>query len=238
MVFLCALVGGGTSSTVDTGISRAIDQTGLSDLLALYRPVWYCQAMNAKTVIGSRPSARERLLAAAEELFYDEGVNTVGIDRVIERAGVAKASLYNAFGSKDELIRSYLRARQEARQARLTERLARYDDPKARLLGVFDAMGELFAEPGFRGCAFLRASAESRAGSSVRTICDDSRSWTRALFTDLARDAGVAEPERLAQQLVLLYDGATVSAQMDRNPQAAAVARAAAAAMLDAALAG
>ena len=63
-----------------------------------------------------RRSARERLLAAADELFYEEGVHTVGVDRVIERAGVAKATLYSAFGSKDELIRAYLAARHAARQ--------------------------------------------------------------------------------------------------------------------------
>ena len=67
-----------------------------------------------------RLSARERLLAAADELFYEEGVHTVGIDRIIERAGVAKASLYNTFGSKDELIRAYLEGRYVARQERIT----------------------------------------------------------------------------------------------------------------------
>jgi AcrR family transcriptional regulator len=191
--------------------------------------------MSTKTSTPERRSARERLLAAAEELFYEEGVNTVGIDRVIERAGVAKASLYDCFGSKEELIRSYLVARQESRRARMTEKLARYATPKERLLGVFDAMGELFAEPNFRGCAFVRASAEARTGSSLKSVCDDSRIWIRTLFTQLAKDAGAADPESLAQQLVLLYDGASVSAQMDCNPGAAAAARAAASMMLDAA---
>src|SRR5882757_7573748 len=97
-------------------------------------------------------SARERLLAAANELFYEEGVHTVGIDRVIERAGVAKASLYNTFGSKDELIKAYLEARHVARQKRVTEKIAGYDNPRDRLLGVFDALGDLFLEPTFRGC--------------------------------------------------------------------------------------
>lgn len=192
--------------------------------------------MPAKTAGVERRSARERLLAAAEELFYEEGVNTVGIDRVIERAGVAKASLYDCFGSKEELIRSYLVARHEARQARMKEKLARYSTPRERLLGVFDVMGELFKESNFRGCAFVRASAEVRPGSSVKTACDDSRAWLRSLFTDLAKDAGAARPERLAQQLVLLYDGASVSAQMDRDASAAAAARAVAAVMLDAAI--
>jgi AcrR family transcriptional regulator len=181
------------------------------------------------------PSARDRLLSAANELFYEEGIHTVGIDRVIERAGVAKASLYSTFGSKDELIRSYLAARHEARQQRITQKLARYKAPRERLLGVFDALGEVVVENGFRGCAFLRASAETRPGSGVRNVCDDTRAWTRALFTDLAKAAGAARPERLAQQLILLYDGATVAAQMDRDPTAAAAARAVAATLLDAA---
>src|ERR1700689_5967393 len=94
----------------------------------------------------SAPSARERLLAAASELFYAEGVHTVGFDRVIERAGVAKASLYNTFGSKDELVRAYLEGRHAATSARITRYLERYSDPRERLLGVFEAQGELFPE--------------------------------------------------------------------------------------------
>src|ERR1700692_3309908 len=101
--------------------------------------------------------ARERLLAAANELFYDEGVHTVGIDRVIERAGVAKASLYNTFGSKDELVRAYLERRHEGSSARISRYLERYTTPRERLLGVFEAQVELFADPGFRGCAFVSA---------------------------------------------------------------------------------
>jgi AcrR family transcriptional regulator len=184
---------------------------------------------------GDRPSARARLLAAAEELFYEEGVNTVGIDRVIERAGVAKASLYDCFGSKDELIRSYLAARDEARRARITEKLKHFTTPRTRLLGIFDIQNELIAEPNYRGCAFVRASAEMRAGSSAKAVCDDTRSWMRTLLTELAKEAGAARPAALARQLMMLYDGASVSAQMDGDPKAATAARAVAAVMLDAA---
>ena len=83
-----------------------------------------------------KPSARERLLAAADELFYDEGVRTVGIDRIIEQAGVAKASLYNAFGSKEELIQAYLEGRHARVAARITKHLERYDTPCERIVGV------------------------------------------------------------------------------------------------------
>jgi len=185
----------------------------------------------------ARPSARDRLLAAADALFYEEGVNTVGIDRVIEQAGVAKASLYSTFGSKDALIRAYLAARLAARQERVARALAGCETPRERLLAVFDVLDELAAESGFRGCAFMNASAEARPGSAAEALSQESRSWTRALFRDLARETGAADPERLADQLVLLYDGALVGARMDQNPSAAASARAVAAALIDAATA-
>jgi AcrR family transcriptional regulator len=180
-----------------------------------------------------RRPARERLLAAADELFYEEGVNLVGIDRVIERAGVAKASLYDCFGSKEELIRSYLQQRHEARQARVRERLARCATPREKILAVFDSMAEAAAASGFRGCAFARASAEARPGSSVKAMCDESRAWNLALFADLAKQAGAADPDRVAQQLRLLYDGASVSAHVDTSRTAVAAARAMAEMVLD-----
>src|SRR5580765_949847 len=92
-------------------------------------------------------SAHDRLLAAADELFYEEGVSAVGIDRVIERAGVAKASLYSAFGSKEELVRVYLQQRADARKRRISEGIARHDDPRDRILAVFDVLGDRAAEP-------------------------------------------------------------------------------------------
>ena len=181
-------------------------------------------------------SARERLLAAAETLFYEEGLNSVGIERVIERAGVAKASLYSNFGSKDELVRSYLEARFEARKARVQKKMAQYDRPRDKLLSMFDLLGELFVESGFRGCAFVRARTEARPDSRARGVCDDARQWTRELFTSLASEAGASDPALLAGQLVLLYDGASVSAQMDGNTGAALAARDMASRMLDAAV--
>jgi AcrR family transcriptional regulator len=182
--------------------------------------------------------ARERLLAAANELFYEEGVHTVGIDRVIERAGVAKATLYSTFGSKDELIREYLHGRHVARRERIVAALERYSAPRDRLLGVFDVLGDSFAEPGFHGCAFLNASAEAQPGSSIIEATDEYRSWVRGLFTDLAREAGASDPDGLARALHLLYDGAGVSARMDRDLGAAAAARAVAVVLLDAAVTG
>jgi AcrR family transcriptional regulator len=187
------------------------------------------------TSTARRPSARERLLDAADELFYEEGIHIVGIDRVIEKAGVAKASLYSTFGSKDELVRAYLTRRYEQRRARITEWVARYDTPRDQLLGVFDALGESIAQPGYHGCAFANATAESSRGSVAEQVTQAYRGWTRALFTDLARAAGAADPATLGAQLHLLYDGVNWAARIDRDLEAAGRAKAAAAILLDAA---
>ena len=186
-------------------------------------------------VTATKPSARERLLAAADELFYREGVQSVGVDRVVQKAGVAKASLYNLFGSKEELVQAYLDARHAETREQVERALTRFRTPRERLLGVFDAQGQLFTEPDFNGCAHMTASAEARHGGPIESANDRFRQWVRTLFTDLAREAGVADPEDLARQLHLLYDGAGVSARMDRDPSAATTARAAAATLFDAA---
>jgi AcrR family transcriptional regulator len=187
------------------------------------------------TRAAAKPSARERLLAAANELFYAEGVQSVGIDRVIEHAGVAKASLYNAFGNKEGLVRAYLEARRAASTDRINRALTRFRTPRERLLGIFDAQGDLFTTPEFNGCAFIAASGEAPHGSTVELVSDGYRGWLRGLFTELAAEAGVAEPELLGRQLHLLYDGSMLSARMDRDPTAASFAREAAAALLDSA---
>jgi AcrR family transcriptional regulator len=182
-------------------------------------------------------AARARLLAAASELFYAEGVQSVGIDRVIEHAGVAKATLYSAFGSKDGLVRAYLRARHAATAERMARELeARYDTPKERLIGAFEVQGLSFTEPGFRGCAFISASADAPPGGVIEQAAQDYRTWLHELFFDLAQQAGAKDAKSLTQQLVLLYDGAGIGAWMDRDPSAETAARTIAAALVDAAI--
>ena len=187
------------------------------------------------TTTAERLSARERLLAAADELFYEDGIHTVGIDRIIERAGVAKASLYNTFGSKDELVRAYLTRRHEARQARIEAALTGRSTPRDKILGVFDTQAEYVLLPNYRGCAFLNASAESQPGSVAEVVSAENRAWLRRLFTELAAEVGVPDPERLAERLVILYDGASVGARMDGNPHAVVAAREVAELLVDAA---
>lgn len=186
---------------------------------------------------GTNRSARQRLLDAANELFYDEGVHTVGIDRIIEHAGVAKASLYNTFGSKEELIEAYLDSRHAHTTARLIAAVEQHTDPVARLYAVFDAQADMLAQPNFRGCAFISASAEAPPGGVIEHAADSYRADIRRLLTGLAADAGALNPATLGRQLHLIYDGASLSGRMDRDPSIAVAARAAVTALLDAALA-
>jgi AcrR family transcriptional regulator len=184
-----------------------------------------------------RQSARDRLLAAADELFYAEGVHVVGVDRIVERAGVTKASLYNTFGSKDELVRAYLENHFGRRQSRIAQILASHSTPRERLLAVFAEVEGLLAGSGFRGCRFISAAAESRPGDAGEVVAEKYRAWLWSLFTDLAKAVGASDAKQVGRQLFLLYDGAAVAARMDQDRGAAAKAvRSAVIALLDSAV--
>ena len=120
------------------------------------------------TKAAKRPSPRERLLAASDELFYRDGVHSTGIDAIIEKAGVAKGSLYYIFGGKDELVAAYLRKRHDAWRERVEAAQARTDDPDEKILAIFDAIADYVSLPGYRGCPFTNAAAEAPAGASSR----------------------------------------------------------------------
>jgi AcrR family transcriptional regulator len=183
----------------------------------------------------ARLSARGRLLAAADELFYAEGVHVVGVDRIVERAGVTKASLYNTFGSKDELVRAYLENHFRRRQSRIAQILTAHTSPRKRLLAVFAEVEGLLAGSAFRGCRFISAAAESRPGDAGEVVAEKYRAWLWSLFTDLAAATGANNPKQVGRQLFLLYDGAAVAARMDQDRNAAAKAvRSAVVALLDA----
>jgi len=184
--------------------------------------------------IDSRP-ARDRLLDAASELFYEHGVHTVGIDTIIERAAVAKATLYSAFGSKEGLVRAYLEARHASRRAAVLAEMALHDDPGGKLLALFDVLITTVKQPGFRGCAFANASAESGPDSAAVEVTRKVRAWLLGVMAEQATALGAAEPTGLARQLTLLYDGALAQSRLDRGPAAATAAKAAAQVLIDAA---
>jgi AcrR family transcriptional regulator len=177
------------------------------------------------------------LLAAADELFYAEGVHVVGVDRIVEHAGVTKASLYNTFGSKDELVRAYLENHFRRRQARIAQILAGHTTPRERLLAVFSEVEGMLAGSAFRGCRFISAAAESRPGDAGEVVAEKYRAWLWSLFTELAEAVGASDAKQTGRQLFLLYDGAAVAARMDQDRDAAAKAvQAAVIALLDAAV--
>lgn len=183
-----------------------------------------------------RPAPRDRLLEAADELFYEEGVCSVGVDKILKRADVARASLYTSYGSKEELVKAYLRRRSEAWQAHVAEVLpTRWRTPRTRIIGIFEMLTEWFEAPGYHGCPFINASAEAPNDPAAEEVRDQHRAWVRDLFSGLAREAGARDPDALSAQLVLLYDGSMVGAQLDRSAAPGRAAQRAAAALIEAA---
>jgi AcrR family transcriptional regulator len=175
------------------------------------------------TKTSKRPSARERLLAASDELFYRDGVHSTGIDTVIEKAGVAKGSLYYIFGGKDELVAAYLRGRHEAWRQRVEAAQAGTDDPVEKILAIFDALADYVSLPDFRGCPFVNAAAEAPAGEAQRLAIRQYRDWVRKYFLELAADTGVPDSAALADALIVLYDGALATAEVGGTARAAAL---------------
>src|SRR2546430_7247822 len=144
--------------------------------------------MAVKTL--QRKSARERLLAAADQLFYAEGVHVVGVDRIAERAGVTKATLYNTFGSKEDLVRAYLEQHMRRRQERIARILAANESPRKRILGIFAEVEELLAGSAVRGGRVIMATAGGRPGDASEIVAEQERDLVRDLFTDLCKGAG------------------------------------------------
>lgn len=174
-----------------------------------------------------RPSARDRILAAAADLFYQEGIQNVGIDRIIATSGVAKMSLYNHFKSKDALVAAWLQQRDEAWRSWFQGRVeALATSPSDRLLVIFDALGEWFAQSDFRGCAFLNTTVE--LADPAHPGCQVAAAHQQAVadyLLDLVEQADLPEPQAIAQQLLILIEGAIVTALAQRSPAPAQQAK-------------
>ncbi|QJY46854.1 TetR/AcrR family transcriptional regulator [Pseudonocardia broussonetiae] len=155
--------------------------------------------------------ARERLLDAAEELFAERGIAATGVDAVLKRAHVAPATLYAHFGGKDDLVAAALQRRHERWRAIWDEVLRRCgDDAVERALSVFDALDELHRrEEAARGCAFLAAAVEvvDPRHPAQEWLAADTHLLDERL-RELAAGTGAADPDALATELLLLYDGA------------------------------
>lgn len=168
---------------------------------------------------------KERLLSTAERLFYEEGIHVVGIDRVLDESGAAKASLYHHFGSKDGLIQAYLERKRDAYMDHLDALLNEYEgQPREALLALFEDACAYSSDPSFRGCPFQLAGAElSGCGHASCAIIQAQESSFNELLASLCRDAGADEPQKAADALQMLYQGvlSTNSAQAGRGSGAA-----------------
>jgi AcrR family transcriptional regulator len=162
------------------------------------------------------PTARERILATASKLFYRDGIRAVGIDTVIAESGVAKASLYRVFPSKDALITAFVAERDQTFWVRWDAIAAEYaDDPRALLRALLASMAERIGGPGFRGCPFLNVSVEFPDDAHPgRLVAHANKDEMRSRLAAICARIGTADPGRTAGQLLLLINGAYVTGQM------------------------
>lgn len=157
---------------------------------------------------GAARPVRRRILEAAGEAFYRDGIRAVSADKIIAAAATTKVTFYRYFPTKDDLVEAYL----DQESARIQEAAKKLPaDPCQALAALAQAMGAEACRPGFRGCPFINAAAEYPAGEHpVRAAVLRHRNWFRALVAELARTLGAADPELAADQLIMLRDGAMV----------------------------
>src|ERR1700760_1222368 len=163
----------------------------------------------------SRPPASERLLEVAGELFYGEGINTVGVDRIAAEADASKATLYAHFGNKDGLVAAYLDRRSALSRQQFNEHLDTQGDAREKLLKVFESLVDWYSQDDFRGCHFIHAGSElADPDHPAVAITRQHRTWVKSRFEELCEGLGAPEPYLLAAQLLMLYDGATIAADL------------------------
>ncbi|HEY2206474.1 MAG TPA: TetR/AcrR family transcriptional regulator [Pseudonocardia sp.] len=178
------------------------------------------------------PGAR-RVLEAAGTLFYERGIHAVGVDTLAAAAGVTKKTLYDRFGSKDQIVLAYLADREQRWRAFLDEWLAGVPAAE-RPLAVFDASARWAAERSPRGCSFVNARAElPDPAHPAFALIDEAKRHLLARFGELAARAGHRDPERIGAELFVLHEGALVTGGLGVLPGAWPAARAAAARLLD-----
>jgi AcrR family transcriptional regulator len=174
-------------------------------------------------------NARDRLLNTAIDLFYRQGFNAVGLDRIIETTGVTKTTFYKHFQSKDDLMVAAVRQRDEWEREAWDRAIAKVagDDPRAQLLAFFDVLHVWFNDPSFGGCMFINAAAEfPNPSDPVHQAAAEHKMLVRAQFRDLASAAGAADPETFADMFALLIEGTLIMRHVHHRNDAALMAKA------------
>jgi AcrR family transcriptional regulator len=181
--------------------------------------------------------ARERILKAATELFIAQGINATGMDQLSTVAKVSKRTLYTHFPSKDELVGAYLESLVDALLPVAPSPTRSTPSPREQLLAIFDRKPAETTAP-FRGCPFLNVSVEvpDPEHSAHQLAAAYKREFTHRL-ADIARHAGAVDPEKLGEQLSLLFDGAAARGTALNDTRTSACARSIAELVVDAALA-
>ena len=180
-------------------------------------------------------SARERLIETAISLFSRHGFHATGVDRIVAVAKVAKKTLYAHFPSKEDLIIAALSRKRAAFADKfLPSVLATSDNPRERLLSLFELAKSWFADADFYGCIFVNAAVEySEPGHPINACAREFKTLLRGFALEQAQAGGAADPEALADQIALLFEGATTVAQVSARPDAATTAKAIAVQLVD-----
>jgi AcrR family transcriptional regulator len=158
---------------------------------------------------------RNQIIETASRLFYKQGYNATGINQIIQEAGVAKASLYQHFHSKEDLLAEYLTARSIETNNALKNEVEKFTTPKEKALALFDFLVELSSKPDYYGCNFLNIVSELPVDNArIREIIKKQKNDVRAIFADILKPV---KKERLADELYMLFDGALITNKVHGN---------------------
>jgi len=176
-----------------------------------------------------RPSKRDELVRESLKIFYRDGFHATGMDLLSAETGISKTTMFKHFRSKEDLILATLRLRDENFRNWLFRRMEQAGPPRAQLLAMFDALKEWFDEPGFRSCMFIKAASEyPDPGHPIHAQAAEHKRLLFRQLEKIAADAGADDPAALARTLLLLKEGAIVTAHIGHEADPAGDAKAAA----------
>ncbi|BDB62474.1 MULTISPECIES: TetR/AcrR family transcriptional regulator [Rhodococcus] len=179
----------------------------------------------------SKPSPSTRLLDTASTLFAEHGIRAVGIDRILAEAGVARASLYSSYGSKDALVLAYLEDLDQRDRQRWHAAAEPLDDPIAKILTFFDLAMQSAPKKNFRGCQYANAATEFPQEPLEPVLAH--REWLSSTLVDLLNLAGATESEVVAGRVQLIYDGALSGSKFEHSVEPIRLGRDMAAAIIE-----